>query len=205
MTNADAARTLAHADCLRPENRFGAAFFEEHLQLVVQHALRLAGPLGADREVVELAGWLHDLAAVRDFSCLPTHAADGARLAAAWLGERGAPPATVEAVRRSVASHSAPVAPGAGTLEEVCLSNADVLAQLSRPAYWFHYLYGVRGLTREAGLAWFRGRAVDAWAALTPEAQAMGAAEREVVLRLLQAPGGEAGTSPQRPLTPPAG
>jgi uncharacterized protein len=185
MTTTETARALARADCLRAENRFGAAFLEEHLQVVAGYALRLADRLGADREVVELAAWLHDLAAVRDFSTLPTHAQDGARLASGWLSRQGLPAPRVEAVRRCVASHSAPLAPGAGTVEEVCLSNADVLAQLARPAYWFHYLYGVRGLSREDGLAWFRARATEVWGALAPEARALAGAERAAVLGMV--------------------
>jgi predicted metal-dependent HD superfamily phosphohydrolase len=146
--------------------------------------------------VVELAAWLHDLAAVRDFATLPTHARDGARLAGEWLALQGLPAPRVEAVRRCVASHSAPVAPGAGTVEEVCLSNADVLAQLARPAYWFHYLHDVRGLSREEGRPWFRARATEVWTALAPEARALALAERAAVLGMVGPATGANGDHP---------
>ena len=77
------------------------------------------------------------------------------------------------------------MAPGQGTPEQVCLSNADVLSHLARPAYWTHYLYGVRGMEYEQGLAWLRGRAGPAFEALTPEARALGAADREALLRVI--------------------
>jgi uncharacterized protein len=188
MTATDLVRDLVQADCLLPQNRFGAAFLPEHLAPVARFAGLLALRLGADREVVELAAWLHDLAAVRDFATLAVHPAEGARLARTLLAGMGVSSAKAEAVCRCIAAHSAPVAPGAGALEEVCLSNADVLAQLARPAYWLHYLYGVRGLSREDGLAWLRGRAEGSWAALTPLARALGEADHAAVLRLLEAP-----------------
>jgi uncharacterized protein len=183
----EAVRALVHAECLRPSNRFGAAFLDQHLLPVVEHGLRLARRLGADPEVVELAGWLHDLAAVRDLSLVPTHHLEGARIARDLLRERGVPEGVVEGVCRCIASHSSPVAPGQGTPEEVCLSNADVISQLARPAYWFFYLHGVRGLGREDGLAWWQARVDRAFGALVPEAQEMAGSDRATVLRLLAA------------------
>ncbi len=173
-------------ECLAPANRFGAAFFAEHLQLATRLALELAPRLGADPLVLSLAGPLHDLAAVRDLSTLPDHARRSAELARAILAAEGVAPALVEAVVRCVETHSAPVAPGQGTPEQVCLSNADVLSHLARPMYWAYYLYRVRGLEYAQGLAWLRARMGPAFEALTPEARALGAADREALARMLE-------------------
>jgi hypothetical protein len=89
-------------------------------------------------------------------------------------------------VARCIEAHSAPVAPGQGTPEEVCLSNADVLSHLARPLYWTHCLYGVRGLEYAQGLAWLRGRVGPAFEALIPEARALGAAHRDALARVLE-------------------
>jgi uncharacterized protein len=179
------AAALAREECLRPENRFGPAFLEQHLAPATGLALALAPRLGADPLTVALAGWLHDLAAVRDFSCLPDHHAQGARVARELLRPLGFPPARIEAVARTIETHSFPVKPGQGTPEQVCLSNADVLSHLARPAYWTWYLYGPRGMTFEGGLTWLRGRIGPAFEALTPEAQALGAADRAAVAKLV--------------------
>jgi hypothetical protein len=185
MSIVDRVREQVRSECLAPHNRFGAAFFEEHLEPVVGYALRLAEPLGADREAVALAGWLHDLAAIRDLAAVPTHAADGARLARGILEAHGLRAAAIDAVCRAIATHANPSPPAASSPEERCLWDADVLAQLSRPAYWLYYLYGIRGLGRAEGLAWLRGRATGAWSSLHEEACRMGAAAREEVLRLV--------------------
>lgn len=180
---------LARAECQLPANRFGPAFWGEHLELVTRLALELAPRLGADPRVIALAGPLHDLAAVRDFSCLAAHAERSAHLARQLLQARGEAPALVEAVARAIEAHSAPVPPGQGTPEQVCLSNADVLAHLARPAYWTYYLFGVRELTYGQGLAWLRGRIGSAWEALTPEARERGAEDRERLAKLLEGAG----------------
>ncbi len=179
------AAALAREECLRPENRFGPAFFDQHLAPATALAVALAPRLGADPFTVALAGWVHDLAAVRDFSCLPDHAAAGARLARALLAPLDLPAARIEAVARTIETHSYPVRPGQGTPEQICLSNADVLSHLARPAYWTWYLYGARGMSYADGLAWLRGRIGPAFEALTPEAQAMGAADRAAVARMV--------------------
>jgi hypothetical protein len=178
-------RERVRAECLTESNRFGPAFFDQHLAVVVERGLRLAARIGADPVVVEAAGWLHDLAAIRDLTTVPTHAADGAPIARALLSELGWPPDRAEAVARTVAAHSAPGARGQVTPEELCLSHADVLAQIARPLYWCHYVYGVRGLSFTAGAEWLRSRAEVTWQALIPEARELGARDREALLRLL--------------------
>jgi hypothetical protein len=183
-----AIQDFVHGECQLPSNRFGPAFFDEHVLQVVGHGRTLAAALGADPLVVELAAYLHDLSAIRDFSCIPTHHLESAKIARDLLRAQGLPERTIDAICRCIASHSAPVAPGQGMPEEVCLSNADVMAQLSRPAYWFFYLHRVRGLGLDEGLAWWQGRVDRAWSALLEEARATVAAERAALVRLLEAP-----------------
>ena len=50
--------------CKGSSNAFGPAFFEQHLLVVREYSGRLAQALGAEAEIVELAAWLHDIAAV---------------------------------------------------------------------------------------------------------------------------------------------
>ena len=183
----DDVRDLVRAECLGAANRFGPAFFGQHLLPVVEYARHLALRLGADEQVVELAGWLHDISAVRDLACVSTHHLDSARISRDLLRERGWPAHIVDAACRCIASHSAPVAPGDGSVEEVCVSNADVMAQLARPAYWFFYLHRVRGFDHDEGLAWWRTRLERGWSGLVEDARAIVAAEHGAVVRILAA------------------
>ncbi len=164
-------RNLVQGDCARDENIFGASFFDEHIAVVAEYAANLAAILGADRAIVELAAYLHDLSAVRDASTLPNHASASAQLAAQLLSERGCSPEIVDAVARCVVTHSSPIPLGGGTSEEVCISNADAMAQIARPAYWSYYVFGVRKQPFEDGCLWLRRLYQTKWDSLIPPAR----------------------------------
>ncbi len=55
-----AVREYVLKECSNGDNAFGPGFFDQHLAVVVEYAGRLAEVLGADPEIVELAGrdWL---------------------------------------------------------------------------------------------------------------------------------------------------
>lgn len=150
---------------------FGPAFFDEHLAVVADCAARLAAPLGADVEIVTLAAWLHDLAAVRDPANQPAHARLGAELVPKVLAPYQYERALVDQVSRAVASHTLPLAPGSASPEEVCLSQADAVAQMTRPFYWFYFATSVRGLDYAHAKIWLANLLTTKWEGLAPPAR----------------------------------
>jgi len=166
---------LVRTECNREPNVFGPSFFDEHAAVVVRYATALAERLHADREIVAAAAWLHDLAAVKDASALPRHAAEGAVLASEILKSFGWPEERAARVAACVASHSTPVA--AGTAEEICVSHADAMAQIARPLYWAWMVYGLRRSDFADGRAWLLSRYEQNWLALNDTARAMIQAE----------------------------
>ncbi len=103
----------------------------EHVQAVVRLALRLADLTGADREIVEAAAWLHDVAKGRS----ENHAKAGAIVARRILAETDFPPAKIDAVADAIAKHKGlwvaePVEP----LEVAVLWDADKLSKLGATA-----------------------------------------------------------------------
>jgi uncharacterized protein len=167
----ETARQYVLDRCGSDKNVFGPAFFEQHLLVVRAYALKLAAALGADAEIVELASYLHDLAAVGDISLIPEHHLLGADLAREFLRQHGCPSDRIEGVARCIASHSAPVQRGDGSPEEVCVSNADAMSQIVRPVYWLYYAFQVRRFDFETGRAWYRQRVDDNWNRLIPQAR----------------------------------
>ncbi len=158
-------------ECRSDKNAFGPAFFEQHLSVVVEYAERLGEALGADLEIVELAAWLHDIAAVQDVAALPRHPALSAEVARKVLREKGYPAERTGRVAACIASHAAPVQVGSGSTEEVCVSNADAMSQIVRPAYWLYFAFRVRRLDFAEGRDWLRQRVENNWAALIPPAR----------------------------------
>jgi uncharacterized protein len=182
---AETVRECVFSECSSSKNAFGPAFFEQHLSVVVEYAKRLGAVLVADLEIIELAAWLHDISAMQDFAALPKHPALSAAIARKLLGERGYPPERINRVARCIASHSVPVQVGSGLPEEVCVSNADAMAQIVKPVYWLYYVFRVRQFTFAEGRDWLRQRVESNWAALIPPARAIIEEEYQQVRELL--------------------
>jgi uncharacterized protein len=158
-------------ECKSSRNALGPGFLSEHLSVVAEYGRMLAGTLAADLEIVELAAWLHDIAAIRDIGALPRHPGLGGEIARTLLQENRYPSERVERVSRCILSHSVPVQIGGGAPEDVCLSNADAMSLIARPAYWFYFLFRVRQLGFEEGKAWMLRRVESNWAALIQPAR----------------------------------
>ncbi len=172
--------------CGDPANVLTPGFFHDHLLVVASYAAVLAPRLGADAEVVELAAYLHDLSAVRDFSTLSHHAASSADLARALLLERGYPAERTAAVAAAIARHSVPLATGEGTPEEVCLSNADAMAQIAMPAFWLYFAFRVLKLGYVDGRRWYADKVRTNWEALIPGARELLGARHDRVAEVLE-------------------
>jgi uncharacterized protein len=164
-------RQLVLQECHRPGNMLGPSFFSQHLAVVAEYSVKLASSLGANLEVAELASYLHDLSAVRNISTLPQHAIVSAALAREILAERGFSAEVIGPVAQAITTHSSPVQIGHGSLEEVCVSNADAVAQIVRPQYWSYFAFGVRRLSFEEGNRWLAERMRANWAAMIEPAK----------------------------------
>jgi hypothetical protein len=84
---------------------------------------------------------------------------------------RGAIERGCEQVAACIASHATPVQVGGGSTEDVCVSNADAMSQIVRPAYWLYFAFRVRQLGFAEGRDWLRQRVENNWATLIPPAQ----------------------------------
>jgi uncharacterized protein len=169
----DVVRECVLTECRKSGNVLGPAFFDQHLAVVVDYGKALARILGADLEIVELAAWLHDMAAVRDIRSLPKHPASGAEIAQTILKRNDYASKRAERVARCILSHSVPVQVGSGASEEVCLSNADSMSFIAKPTYWLYFAFRVRQMGYEEGKTWLLQRVESNWAVLIQPARDM--------------------------------
>lgn len=149
--------------CQRPANLFGPSFFSLHIEQVEKFSLQLAVQLGADKEVVQIAALIHDIAAVTDFSTLVQHAGKGAEMAVELLKDYPMSPERKGKVLFCIRTHSKPIATGADIPEAVCISNADAMSQITQSLYWTFYIFGVRRFSFEDGRKWYEQRVSDNW------------------------------------------
>jgi uncharacterized protein len=101
----------------------------EHVSQVTALALRLGRALHADLEVVEAAGWLHDVRKQE-----PNHSMAGAAAACTILSATDFPPAKIEAVADAIRKHEGlyrkPGEPPLEPIEAAILWDADKLTKL---------------------------------------------------------------------------
>jgi HD superfamily phosphodiesterase len=115
----------------------------EHVQAVVITALRLAELVGADREIVEAAAWLHDVVeGAESESGEDIHGQLGAETARALLVGTDFPPGKIEAVANAIIQHSGKFTEKCvEPLEVAVLWDADVLVKTGAIGF-LHYLAG---------------------------------------------------------------
>ena len=75
-----------YSRCQKPTNQFGMGCYY-HIIAVVKNAEILAEQYGADKEVVMIAAWLHDIASITDYSLYELHHIHGAEMARRILKE----------------------------------------------------------------------------------------------------------------------
>ena len=161
--------------CSRGPGPFQDDFFEKHICVMAKVADTLAYTFHADREVVALAAYLHDISAIEDYASVAKHHILGGERAGEILSAHGYPADKIDAVRRCIFSHSAPKAAGQGTVEEVCISNADAASQIMMPGYWLHYAFAVKHMDYKIGLNWYMDKIDSHWGAMAEEARAIAA------------------------------
>ncbi len=166
-------RDLIENVCREGKGPFDIVFFEKHICVMAGIADALAKTLGADREIVALSAYLHDIAAIEDYASVARHHILGSERAAEILSSHGYPDDKIAAVRQCAVTHSAPLALSQGTLEEVCISNADAVSQVLMPGYWLHYAFVVKQYGYKQGLEWYAEKTDAHYAAMVPEAKAI--------------------------------
>ncbi len=178
-------QTYVREICDRKENIFGPSFYQRHLVEVANWAVKLNEHLHADRKVVELASYFHDLSAVLDPATLPNHPEASATLAVDFLSAEGCSQAHLDRVAGAIRLHSDPLPTDGGSAEAVCLSNADAMARITQPAYWLWFAFVVRRLGFEEGRQWLYELIERQWRLMIVPARRMVANDRRVLLHLL--------------------
>ena len=184
-------KSLIRDVCIHGTGPFDIIFFDKHICVMAQIADTLAQAYQADREIVTLAAYLHDISAIEDYASVARHHILGGERAEEILAAHGYPADKTDAVRKCIFSHSAPVAKGQGTLEEVCISNADAASQILMPGYWLHYAFAVKQMDYKSGLNWYTEKIDSHWNSMAEEARAIVTeayrAEKDLFSREMQA------------------
>ena len=136
--------------CESPDNFFGEGIYY-HIVAVVENAVQLAREYGADLEVVTLAAWLHDYASITDYKLYKEHHIHGANMAGELLKTLGCASSKVELVQKCILNHRGSVAFGKGTMEEICVADADAISHFDSVPSLLYLAYTKQGYSIQEG------------------------------------------------------
>lgn len=104
----------------------GYDYWNNHVKYVVKESLFLAEKYGADKEVVEIAAMLHDIALMKKVGTKADHNINGAKIAKEILDKYEISNSKKETILGCILHHRS--SKYAENIEELCVADADIIA-----------------------------------------------------------------------------
>ncbi|MFA5431907.1 MAG: HD domain-containing protein [Candidatus Paceibacterota bacterium] len=133
-------------ESLKPTSKYGYEPFLYHFTPTVKYALELAESLGADKEIVEIAAWLHDIGSV--IYGRKDHHLTGVKIAEDKLKELNYPIEKIELVKRCILNHRGSQKNNPTSLEERIIADADALSNFDNIPGIFKAAFMYENLTQ---------------------------------------------------------
>ncbi len=174
---------------LRPAfDAYDPDYWPYHIAIVHRYAMLLVDKLGAEKEVVELAVFLHDYGRVRFPERGEEHHLTGAELAEELLSELGASRELISHVQACIRTHRGANDLRPESLEAEILANADALAHFDALPYFFRIRFS-KGEGLHEAAAWIRRKLERNWTKKLslPEAKELARPKYEAARILLDA------------------
>ncbi len=136
--------------CQRETNKFGIGCYY-HIIAVVKNAEILAEKYGADKEVVLISAWLHDIASITDYSLYDLHHIHGAEMAYHILNKYDYDNQKIHLVQECIKNHRGSINLEKNSLEELCVADADAISHFDSIPSLLYLAYVQKGMTIEDG------------------------------------------------------
>lgn len=133
-------------ECKKPTSKYGYEPFVYHFAPMVKYANELAEEMGADKEIVTIAGWLHDIGSIIDGQ--DQHHITGAKIAERKLKEFNYPEGKIELVKKCILNHRGSQNNTRESIEEIVIAEADVLSNFDDIGGLFQVAYKYEGMNR---------------------------------------------------------
>lgn len=138
------------ARCKKPANIFGMGCYY-HTEAVVKNGALLAEKNGADKEIVMVAAWLHDIASITDGSLYEEHHIYGAEMAYDLLQNLSYEESKIALVQKCIRNHRGSVCLEKSSIEEICVADADAISHFDSVPSLLYLAYSRRGMGMEEG------------------------------------------------------
>ncbi len=129
-------------------------FWNEHIKYVYNESLDLADKYNADKEIVALGSLLHDIALINKVGDRKDHHINGEKIAREVLDNLKYDEAKKERVLKCVYNHRS--SKNATSIEELCVSDADILAHFDNIPMLFNSAYNRNNVNLNEVREWMK-------------------------------------------------
>lgn len=143
-------RNEIYSRCEKPANKFGMGCYY-HIEAVVKNGEFLAQKYGADKEIVMIASWLHDIASITDYNLYENHHIYGARIAYDLLTQLSYDESKIPLVQSCIRNHRGSICLDRNSIEELCVADADAVSHFDSVPGLLYLAYVERGMNYEDG------------------------------------------------------
>ena len=174
-----------YSRCHCPMNKFGIGCYY-HIEAVVKNVEMLGEKYGADKEVVMIAAWIHDIASITDYALYKEHHIHGAEMAYDILKKFAYDEAKIELVQACVRNHRGSVCSDKNSIEEVCVADADAISHFDNVPSLLHLAFVEKKLGLKEGTEYVRGKLERSFNKLSPESKALYKEKYRMVMEVLK-------------------
>lgn len=156
--------------CKKPTNKFGMGCYY-HIEAVVKNSEILAEKYNADKEIVMIAAWLHDIASITDYTLYEDHHIHGAKMAYELLTNLSYDESRILIVQNCIKNHRGSVYIGKNTVEELCVADADAIAHFDNIPNLLYLAYVERQMSMEEGIRFVKEKLERSFRKLSQESK----------------------------------
>ena len=170
--------------CRKPANKFGMGCYY-HIEAVVKNGELLAEKYNADKEVVMIAAWLHDIASITDYALYEEHHIHGAKMAQELLSKLSYDESKILMVQNCIRNHRGSVHMDKNTVEELCVADADAISHFDSIPSLLYLAYVERKMNIEEGTQFVKGKLERSFHKLSIESKAFYNDKYQQAMRIL--------------------
>lgn len=170
-----------YSRAIKPENKFGMGVYY-HIEAVAKNAEILADRYNADKEVVIIAGWLHDIASITDYSLYEEHHIHGAKIAQEILEKFDYD--KIELVKKCIINHRGSVINDKLTIEEKIVADADAISHFDSVPSLLYLAYVNKNMNIEDGSKFVKNKLERSYNKLSEESKEFYAQKYKEVMKI---------------------
>lgn len=170
--------------CEQPSNLFGMGCYY-HIKAVADNAAVLAEYFGADKELVIIAAWLHDVASITDYNLYEDHHIHGANMAKEILEKLDYDEEKIVKVQACVLNHRGSILGERLSPEEQCVADADAISHFDNVPSLLYLAYVKRNLGIDEGKEFVKAKLIRSYEKLSEESKNFYREKFEHVMKVL--------------------